>query len=199
MKILVVVDMQNDFLHGALRNEKGIEIIPAVVEKINEYKSENCLVIATRDTHGEDYLNTQEGEKLPVTHCVKYSWGWRINEDIEKALGESETYCEQTIGNWQKEDRPLAFPFTLIFDKYAFGSYELAYYLKNNYFKVQKKLEIELVGVCTDICVISNAMLIKAVLPEAKVKVNSALCAGVSESSHETALSAMKSCQIEII
>ena len=199
MKILVVIDMQNDFLHGALKNEKGIEIIPAVVEKINEYKSENCLVIATRDTHGEDYLNTQEGKKLPVPHCVKYSWGWRINEDIEKALGESETYCEQTIGNWQKEDRALAFPFTLIFDKYTFGSYELAYYLKNNYSKEQKKLEIELVGVCTDICVISNAMLIKAVLPEAKVKVNSALCAGVSECSHETALSAMKSCQIEII
>ena len=86
MKILIVIDMQNDFLHGALRNEEGIKIIPAVVKKIEEYKAKNTLIIATRDTHTEEYLNTQEGQKLPVKHCVKYSYGWRINDEIEKAL-----------------------------------------------------------------------------------------------------------------
>ncbi len=176
MRILIVIDMQNDFLHGALKNEEGIKIIPSVVEKIKEYKSDGCEVIATRDTHSENYLDTQEGQNLPVVHCVKDSYGWQINSEIQNALGNS-----------------------IIFDKPTFGSSDLALYLKNRFESVQKQLTFEIVGVCTDICVISNAMLIKAFLPEARVKVNSALCAGVSVQSHKTALLAMQACQIQII
>ena len=176
MKILLVIDMQNDFLHGALKNEEGIKIIPRVVEIIKEYKKNNDLIVATRDTHYNNYLNTQEGINLPVVHCIKDTYGWQINEDIKKALGDA-----------------------VIFDKPAFGSVDLALYLKEKYNNVQKELEITLVGVCTDICVISNAMLIKASLPEAKINVLKDLCAGVSAESHNNALKAMESCQINVI
>lgn len=176
MKVLIVIDMQNDFLHGALRNEQGIQIIPKVVEKIKECKKQSYEIIATRDTHGENYLNTQEGQNLPVVHCVKGSYGWEINSDVSGALEN----C-------------------LIFDKPTFGSTELANYLKNRYSSCESETQFELVGVCTDICVISNANLIKAVLPESKIFVHSKLCAGVSPKSHETALLAMQSCQIKII
>ena len=176
MKILLVIDMQNDFLHGTLRNEEGIKIIPEVVKRINEYKDNNCVVIATRDTHEENYLETQEGIKLPVVHCIKNTNGWEINDDVLKALGDS-----------------------IIFDKPTFGSLELSKYLHQEYSNIQNKLEIEILGVCTDICVISNAMLVKATLPEAKIIVNSKLCAGVTVESHNNALKAMSLCQIEII
>jgi nicotinamidase-related amidase len=175
MKILIVIDMQNDFLHGALRNEEGIKIIPNVVSKVKEYKAENNLVIATRDTHEENYLETQEGLNLPVTHCIKGTNGWQINKDILEVLGDS-----------------------LIFDKPSFGSLELARYLREIYFDSQKELEIEMLGVCTDICVISNAMLIKASLPEVKITVLKDLCAGVTIESHKNALEAMKMCQINV-
>ncbi len=190
MKILIVIDMQNDFLHGSLRNEEGIKIIPDVVCKINEYKKEGSLVIATRDTHFSDYLNTQEGKKLPVEHCVKGTRGWEINEEVQKALGRSCVCDGQEHAQLEQ---------TLIFDKPTFGSIELARFLKANFEKKQAKLTVELVGVCTDICVISNAMLIKAALPEAKVCVISSLCAGVGVESHNVALSAMKACQIEVV
>ena len=199
MKILVVIDMQNDFLHGALKNEKGIEIIPAVVERINQYKKDNWLVVATRDTHSENYLQTQEGKKLPVKHCVKYSWGWRINEEIEKALGEVNSYNEQLFPFRKMNDNNVVSSYTIVFDKYTFGSYDLANYLTKCYGHIQNNLQIELVGVCTDICVISNAMLLKAFMPEATIIVNGSLCAGVSEKSHNDALNAMGACQIEII
>ena len=199
MKILIVIDMQNDFLHGALRNEEGIKIIPAVVKKIEEYKAKNTLVIATRDTHTEEYLTTQEGQKLPVKHCVKYSYGWRINDEIEKALGECNTYDEKQFPIRKMQSTAIGAPYTIVFDKPTFGSVDLAKYLGGCYAHIQDKLEIELCGVCTDICVISNAMLLKATMPEAKIIVNSALCAGVTISSHERALGAMQSCQIEII
>lgn len=175
MKLLVVIDMQNDFLEGALRNEEGIKIIPRVCEKINEYKANGDIVIATRDTHEEDYLNTQEGRRLPVVHCIKETEGWELNKDIAKALGNS-----------------------LKFDKPGFGSVDLAMYLREEYEAV-KDLEIELVGVCTDICVISNAFLIKANLPEARIVVDASCCAGVTIKSHKTALEAMKACQIDVI
>jgi nicotinamidase-related amidase len=199
MKILVVVDMQNDFLHGALRNEEGIKIIPGVIKRIKEYQAENKIIIATRDTHEKDYLTTQEGKKLPVEHCIRYSHGWRINEQIEEALGEIYIYDSQSFPGREMNGLPNAFTLSIIFDKPTFGSIELASYLRKCYSKVQEKLEVELVGVCTDICVISNAMLIKASLPNARVMVNSALCAGVTIESHETALKAMSACQIEII
>lgn len=175
MKLLIAIDMQNDFLHGALRNEEGINIIPKVVNKIKEYKENNNIVIATRDTHETNYLETQEGFNLPVTHCIKGTEGWQINEDILEVLGDS-----------------------LIFDKPTFGSLELAKYLRENYLNLQNELEIEMLGVCTDICVISNAMLIKASLPEAKITVLKDLCAGVTLESHKNALEAMKMCQINV-
>ena len=176
MKILIVIDMQNDFLTGALRNEEGIKIIPGVIAKINEYHQNNDLIIATRDTHKENYLSTQEGINLPVIHCIKGTLGWEIEDQIATALGEVK-----------------------IFDKKTFGSKELGFYLKEHYGHIQEELEIELVGVCTDICVISNAMVIKANLPEARISVYSSLCAGVTIESHNNALKAMEMCQIRII
>ena len=175
MKILVVIDMQNDFLTGALRNEEGIKIIPHVIEKIKEYKKNNDIIIATRDTHYPDYLNTQEGINLPVPHCIKDTLGWEINSDILSLLDDAK-----------------------IFDKPSFGSVDLAEYLKSNY-ENSSSLEIELVGVCTDICVISNAMLIKAYMPECRVIVDAAATAGVTVESHLNALKAMEMCQIKII
>lgn len=175
MKLLIVIDMQNDFLTGALRNEEGIKIIPSVVKKIKEYKENDDLIIATRDTHFENYLETQEGKNLPFIHCIKGTKGWEIEDSIKEALGEVK-----------------------IFDKLTFGSKELGFYLKEHYENIQNDLEIELVGVCTDICVISNAMIIKANLPEARITVDSSLCAGVTIESHLTALKAMEMCQIKI-
>ncbi|MBR4420492.1 MAG: isochorismatase family protein, partial [Clostridia bacterium] len=145
------------------------------------------------------YLTTQEGQKLPVEHCVKYSYGWRINDEIEKALGECNTYDEKQFPIRKMQSTAIGAPYTIVFDKPTFGSVDLAKYLGGCYAHIQDKLEIELCGVCTDICVISNAMLLKATMPEAKIIVNSALCAGVTISSHERALGAMQSCQIEII
>ena len=176
MKILIVIDMQNDFLDGTLRNEEGIKIIPNVVNKIKLYKNDGNLIIATRDTHDITYLQTQEGKNLPVIHCIKKTHGWEINDDIARALGD-----------------------VLVFDKPTFGSLELANWLKDNYYDVQEDLEIELVGVCTDICVVSNAMLIKATLPEAKLVCDASCCAGVSIESHKSALQTMKTCQIQVI
>lgn len=199
MKILVVIDMQNDFLHGALRNEEGIKIIPKVAKRIEYYYSQNMPVFATRDTHEENYLSTQEGEKLPVKHCVKYSNGWLINEDISKALKEINTYDKKQFPFRKMQGLPTAFNYAIVFDKPTFGSEDLANYIKNCYGHMQKELQIELCGVCTDICVISNAMLLKAFMPEAKIIVNSALCAGVTVDSHNVALNAMRSCQIEVI
>ena len=198
MKILVVIDMQNDFLHGALKNEEGIKIIPNVVKRIKEYYAENMPVFATRDTHTEDYLSTQEGKKLPVVHCVKYAKGWQINQDVLDALGETYVYDKKQFPYRKMLGLPTASNYAIIFDKPTFGSEDLANYIKRCYGHIQKELEVELCGVCTDICVISNAMLLKAMLPEAKIKVNSSLCAGVTVQSHNTALNAMRSCQIEV-
>ena len=176
MKILIVIDMQNDFLEGALRNEEGIKIIPNVIKKINEYKNNNDLIIATKDTHYEDYLQTQEGKNLPFVHCVKDTNGWQINEQISKVLGD-----------------------VLVFNKPTFGSLELASWLKEKYGNIQNELEIELIGVCTDICVVSNALLIKATLPEAKLICDASCCAGVTVESHNAALKTMMSCQVKVI
>lgn len=176
MKILLVIDMQNDFLEGSLRNEEGIKIISNVVKKINEYKNNNDLIIATRDTHQKNYLQTQEGVNLPVEHCIVDTEGWQINKDVDAALDGA-----------------------LVFDKPTFGSVDLATYLYDEYNSIQSNLEIELVGVCTDICVISNALLIKAFLPEAKLIFDQSCAAGISVESHKAAIMVMRSNQIKII
>jgi len=170
-KILVVVDMQNDFIDGALGSAEAASIVKGVAERVDEFSGE---VIFTRDTHFENYLSTAEGKKLPVEHCIKDSYGWQISSAI--TVPES----------------------ARIFDKKTFGSAELCQTLaaENEKDKID---EIELVGLCTDICVISNAFLLKAFLPECEITVNSALCRGVTDESHRKALSAMEASQIKII
>ena len=173
MKYLVVIDMQNDFVSGSLGSAEAAAILPALEEKIRNFDGE---VFFTRDTHSEGYLSTQEGKNLPVVHCVKGSEGWEIVPELEK-LREANTMPA--------------------FDKPTFGSVALAEAF-SELSKKEEIEEIELCGVCTDICVISNAMLIKAFLPEVPVSVDAACCAGTSPEAHENALNAMKMCQITV-
>ena len=173
MKKLIVVDMQKDFTYGALRNEEAINVIPNVVKKVNEYDGE---VIFTYDTHHENYMETSEGKKLPVVHCVEGTDGWQLVDELEEI----------------RKAKGLR-----SFNKPTFGSVALAEALKaeNDECGID---EIELIGVCTDICVISNAMLLKAYMPEVPIKVDGSCCAGVTVESHENALRAMESCQIDV-
>lgn len=170
-KVLVVVDMQKDFTYGALHNEDAIAVIPAVVEKVKNFEGK---VIFTRDTHCANYLETQEGRKLPVEHCIKETDGWDIIDELD----------EYTEG-------------ASIYNKVTFGSLRLAQDLKalNEIDAIES---VEVIGVCTDICVISNAMLIKAAMPEVTIKVDSSCCAGVTKESHDNALKAMTAVQIEV-
>lgn len=170
MKVLLVIDMQNDFIDGALGTKEAMKIVPYVRKKIEEYRDNSEPVIFTRDTHPNDYLSTQEGRNLPVEHCIVNTKGWNITSQIDP-------------GEY------------LIFNKPTFGSVELAQYLKEHY----SEASFELVGLCTDICVISNAMLIKAYLPENEVVIDALGCAGVTVESHKNALAAMKQCQIQIV
>lgn len=169
MKALIVIDMQNDFIDGALGTKEAVAITENVKAKITEYRKNGDTVIFTRDTHCEDYMNTQEGKNLPVPHCIKGTKGWEISPELDTEA-------------------------SMIIDKPTFGSKELGEYLS----ELEGLTEVELIGLCTDICVISNAMLIKAFMPELKVSVDSSCCAGVTPESHSNALSAMKMCQIEI-
>lgn len=168
-KLLVVVDMQNDFIGGVLGTKEAQSILPAVRARIADARKEGEEVVFTRDTHGEEYLSTQEGKNLPVPHCIAGTAGHEIAAGLCLA-GER------------------------VFDKPAFGSIELAAYVKERGFAA-----VELVGVCTDICVISNALLIKAFCPEAEVCVRAGCCAGVTPQSHQTALAAMRACQVKIL
>lgn len=170
-KFLIVVDMQNDFINGALGTKEAVQIVPNVIEKIKGFEGD---VIFTRDTHFDDYLSTQEGANLPVKHCIKDTWGWQINPQIDELRN------------------------GMAIDKVTFGSSKLFEMLEVEN-KRQKIDEITLVGLCTDICVISNAIGLKAFLPETKFIVDSSCCAGVTPQSHKNALEAMKMCQIEII
>lgn len=169
-KILIVVDMQNDFIDGSLGTKEAVDIVPAVVKKIRSYPRGN--VYATRDTHPENYLNTQEGKYLRVKHCIKGTVGWQICREISPLVDEEN-----------------------IFDKPTFGSVELAEKMKK--IAEKEEIEIELVGLCTDICVVSNALLLKAYLPETKISVDPKCCAGVTPKKHEAALETMRSCQIQ--
>ena len=169
-KNLIVIDMQNDFIDGALGTKEAQAIVPAVVRKIREYPAAD--VYATRDTHPANYLETQEGKYLPVTHCVRGTAGWEIRPEIAKLIPEDH-----------------------IFDKPTFGSAELATAVKK--MAEKEELEIELIGLCTDICVVSNALLLKAVLPETKISVDPSCCAGVTPEKHAAALETMRSCQIQ--
>jgi len=170
-KILVVVDMQNDFIDGALGTAEAVAVVPKVKEKIENFTG---TVFFTRDTHGENYMDTQEGKNLPVPHCIRGSDGWQIRPELDVL----------------RTGEPI--------DKPTFGSERLGEILKE--LDSREGIEsVTLVGLCTDICVISNALLIKACLPEVPVFVDAACCAGVTPQSHENALEAMKMCQIQVI
>ncbi|MBQ7044865.1 MAG: cysteine hydrolase [Clostridia bacterium] len=167
MKCLIVVDMQVDFINGALGSKDAEAIVPNVVKKVSAFDGK---VIFTRDTHFDDYMQTLEGSKLPVAHCIKGTDGWQICNELKP-------YAETII------------------DKITFGSVDLPKLLADDGEPIE---EIELCGLCTDICVISNAMILKAAFPEVKITVDAACCAGVSKESHNTALNAMRAVQIEI-
>lgn len=168
-KLLVVVDMQRDFLEGALGTREAQALLPRVRERIEGAKAAGETVVFTRDTHDYDYLQTQEGKKLPVPHCIRGTEGWGIDPFLPSEG------CR-------------------VFDKPTFGSRALAAYAAEEGFAA-----VELIGVCTDICVLSNAVLLKAFLPEAEISVRADCCAGVTPARHETALEAMRACQIDIV
>ncbi|MCR5671685.1 MAG: cysteine hydrolase [Butyrivibrio sp.] len=171
-KLLVVVDMQKDFVDGSLGTIEAQKIVPAVVKKIKSYSVSDVFV--TRDTHKEDYMTTQEGKNLPVVHCVEGTPGWELNEEVAKAV-EGAT----------------------IVNKPTFGSTELAEMLRD--IASKEPVEIELIGVCTDVCVVSNAIMLKAFMPEVEISVDSACCAGVTPQKHKAALETMRSCQINVL
>lgn len=169
-KVIIVVDMQNDFVDGSLGTKEAQAMLPHLVQKLARVQeSYNVDLVFTMDTHNEDYLQSAEGKKLPVEHCIKGTLGWKIVSQLQAFKEVAKAVVE----------------------KPTFGSTELPGLVANYD-------EIELVGLCTDICVISNALLLKAFYPEKKISVDPSCCAGVTPESHENALSAMKMCQIDI-
>ena len=168
-RALIIVDMQVDFVTGSLGTKEAERIVPAVVKKIETEKENGAQIIFTKDTHETNYLQTQEGRKLPVKHCIRQTEGWQIIPKLKAYTSDAK-----------------------IIEKPTFGSVELAKELMN-------ADQITLIGLCTDICVISNALLLKAYYPEKMIQVDVSCCAGVTPQSHENAVSAMKMCQIDII
>ena len=170
-KVLVVVDMQKDFVDGSLGTKEAVAIVNAAVEKVKNFDGN---VIFTRDTHTDHYMETQEGKNLPVVHCIKGTEGWEIIPELKVLCEEKQCKC---------------------YDKPTFGSRALAEDLKNLY-EAGELESVELIGICTDICVVSNALMIKAFMPELPMSVDSSCCAGVTPEKHEAALETMRSCQI---
>lgn len=171
-KVLIVVDMQKDFVDGALGTEEAAGIVERVAEKIKHFEGD---LIATYDTHDENYLDTQEGRKLPVPHCIRDTGGWQLDKRVQEAL---ET----------KGFRAVCKP--------TFGSVDLIELVREY---DTDDTEIQLIGLCTDICVVSNALLLKANFPEMKISVDASCCAGVTPEKHEAALETMRSCQIDVV
>ncbi len=171
-KILIVIDMQNDFIDGALGTPEAEAIVEGVKGKIRAYPAED--IIATMDTHEANYLQTQEGRNLPVEHCIRGTDGWKIRPDIAELLEGAK-----------------------VFEKPTFGSTALAEEMKA--LSEAEDIEIEMVGLCTDICVVSNALLLKAAMPEVEITVDASCCAGVTPESHSAALKTMSMCQIRIV
>lgn len=172
-KILVVVDMQNDFIDGSLGSPEAVKTVPNAIREIENFDGK---IFATLDTHYENYMETSEGKHLPVMHCVKDTLGHRINPEIRTALV-------------KKGYLPV--------EKNTFGSVTLPKIIKDAF--LDEELDIELIGLCTDICVVSNALMLKANFPEARISVKADCCAGVTPEKHEAALETMRSCQIEVI
>lgn len=172
-KYLVVVDMQKDFVDGALGSDEAVAIVDNVVNKINEFDGE---VIVTYDTHQDNYMETREGKYLPVPHCIEGTDGWNLNSKVADALAKRDMIT--------------------IIHKPTFGSVELVKFFSCDN---EKDTEVTLIGLCTDICVVSNAMLLKANYPEMNIVVDASCCAGVTVESHNAALTTMKMCQIDVI
>ena len=165
MKTLIVIDMQNDFITGALGSSEAQAIVPNVKKKIEEYKARGDEIIFTRDTHQSDYLETNEGKHLPVEHCIEGTYGWQIAEGLEVP---NCSYINKPTCGW-------------------------THWINRDF------EEIELAGLCTDICVVSNALILKANFPEINIAVDASCCAGVTPESHQAALATMKSCQINVV
>jgi len=194
MKVLIVVDMQKDFIDGSLGTKEAQAIVPHVAETIEKMADSNTVVIFTKDTHKEDYMETLEGKNLPVSHCVKKTPGHSIIDEVFIAYGNViHQYADPYEVYPFKEMNPI------IIEKSTFGSVELQNILYNIDEQCLGIEEITLMGVCTGICVLSNAILCKATLPEVPVNVIADCCACVTSESHKTALEAMKLCQINII
>lgn len=166
-KLLIVVDMQNDFIDAALGTNEAVAIVDNVKAKIDSYKANNDSIIFTRDTHQENYLETSEGKHLPVIHCVEGTEGWEISSKLDTDGATIINKPSFGYTGWESEG----------LDQYD---------------------EVEIIGLCTDICVISNALIIKALYPELKLTLDSSCCAGVTPESHDAALVAMKMCQVEV-
>ncbi len=177
-RILVIVDVQNDFITGSLGNAECQAVIPNIINVIKD--GDYQRIILTRDTHHEDYLNTLEGKNLPVTHCIEKTEGWLVNEEVLNAI------CEKS------------YQYHFI-DKPTFGSLELGKTLYEEYTENNMDIQVDFVGVCTGICVISNVLIAKTYCPEAMIRVIENACACVTTESHKTAIDAMKLCQVEII
>lgn len=171
-RFLIVVDMQKDFVDGALGTAEAQAIVPAAAKKIKDFEGG---IFVTLDTHFENYMETSEGRHLPVPHCVKGTDGWQLNKAVADVLSEKE--------------------YTAV-EKYTFGAANLPSLIKDA--AGEESFSAELIGLCTDICVVSNALLLKAHFPEAEISVDSSCCAGVTPGLHKAALETMKSCQIEI-
>ena len=167
-RVLIVIDMQNDFIDEALGTKEAQTIVPNVMKKVMEYREAGDKIIFTRDTHTDNYLKTSEGKKLPVPHCIKDTKGWEISNKLNT------TDCD-------------------VIDKYSFGwtGWSTYYDFTDD--------QIEIVGLCTDICVVSNALILKAQFPETDITVDASCCAGVTPESHQAALTTMKMCQINVI
>lgn len=170
-KYLIVVDMQKDFVNGALGTNEAARIVPAVLQKVENFEGE---ILFTKDTHFENYLSTREGKQLPVEHCIKGTDGWMLIEELEQ-------YCASHS--------------SVVYEKNTFGCKKLA---EDMLAKHERESidSIELIGLCTDICVVSNALLLKAFLPDVEIAVDAGCCAGVTPAAHQAALQTMESCQI---
>lgn len=179
-KTLIVIDMQRDFIDGSLGTKEAQAIVPNVKKKIEEYKSRGDEIIFTRDTHGENYLETNEGKHLPVKHCIEGTDGWQIHPDID--ISECEHIDKPNFGwmFWSSTESPYE------------DDDDNTYYFRD-------LEDIEIVGLCTDICVVSNALILKANYPWVNITVDASCCAGVTPESHKAALLTMKMCQINVI
>ena len=174
MNYLVIVDVQNDFVTGSLGTKEAEEMLPTLLKKVENFDG---TILLTKDSHTEQYLMTQEGKNLPVSHCVIGTNGWELPTELEEALREKEVK---------------------VYQKPGFGSFDLVEDLKK-WYEEGKVESVELVGICTDICVVSNALLIKSALTELPILVDASCCAGVTKEKHLKALDVMESCQIKVV